>query len=138
MILMPKKLDQDFPANSFETIIFQFPNVGSRDPIEGHNPNFILIRNFLKSAAKRLRSDGKVMVSAVDSPHYEGAFQFKDAARLAGFQPPQTLPFDPDKFPGYSHVNTNDGESAIEDHRKFATWIFALKDWQTKNANESS
>lgn len=133
-----KKLDQSFRSHSFKTIVFQFPNVGSREPIEGHNPNFILIRDFLKSSAKCLRPGGKVLISAVDSPHYEGAFQFEEAAERTGFETPQMQPFDPDKFPGYSHVNTNDEESSIEDHRKFATWIFAPKDQEKSHASEPS
>lgn len=133
-----KKLDQNFPPNSLETIVFQFPTVGSRDPIEGHNPSFIVIRDFLKSSAKCLHSSGKVLISAVDSSHYKGAFQFEEAAKPAGFETPQMQSFDPDKFPGYSHVNTNDEESAIEDHRKFVTWVFALKDQEKSHANEPS
>jgi hypothetical protein len=44
------KLEQYFANNTFETIIFQFPNVGSREPINGKNPNFVLLNDFLKLA----------------------------------------------------------------------------------------
>lgn len=120
-------LDDALKPHQFDTIIFQFPNVGSREPKHAHNPNHVLIRRFLKSAAQFLKSSGKVIISIVDNPHYQGAFQFEEAAQFAGFQEPQSYSFDPDKFPGYSHTNTNDDESAIENHEKFSTWVFRLQ-----------
>ncbi len=120
-------LENKFSSQKFDTIIFQFPNVGSREPVHGRNPHYILLRKFLRSAAKILNPAGKILISTVDSPHYEGAFQFEDAAEFAGFKPPESYPFDPSDFPGYSHVNTNDDESAIEEHKKFVTRIFRLK-----------
>ena len=35
----------------FRTIIFQFPNVASRDPSYGQNPNHVLVKRFHKNAA---------------------------------------------------------------------------------------
>ena len=42
-----QKLTTAFGATQFDNIIFQFPHSGSREPINGHNPNFILVRDFL-------------------------------------------------------------------------------------------
>ncbi len=122
------KLDKSFKPHEFDTIIFQFPNVGSRDAKHGHNPNHVMIRKFLRSAAAYLKPSGKIMVSVVDSPHYEGAFQFEEAAEFAGYETPETYPFDPSMFSGYSHTNTNDDESALDEHNKFLTWVFRLKE----------
>lgn len=122
------KLDQYFrPREKFDTIIFQFPNIGCREPKYGHNPNHILIRNFLRSAGGYLKSDGKILITAVDTPYYHGVFQFDEAADFAELKKPQIYPFDPRLFIGYSHTNTNDDESALDDHRRFVTWLFRLK-----------
>lgn len=67
------------------------------------------------------------MVSTVDNSHYEGAFQFEDAAEFARFKAPESYPFDPSAFPGYSHINTNDDKSAIEEHKNFITRTFRFK-----------
>lgn len=119
-------LDEVLKTHQFDTIIFQFPNVGSREPKHGHNPNHILVRRFLKSAAQILKPAGTVLISTVDSPHYQGVFQFDEAAKFAGFQEPTTYSFAPEDFPGYSHINTNDDKSAIENHTKFSTFAFRL------------
>lgn len=108
----------------FDTIVFQFPHTGSREPVNGHNPNFILVSDFLKSAAFQLRVSGKVLITTVDSPHYQGAFQFDEAAKIAGFSPPESYPFDPDAFPGYEHTMTHQSGSALDEHHRFRTWIF--------------
>lgn len=121
------KLDRYFSRQKFDTIIFQFPNAGSRDPEYGRNPNYILIRDFLKSAASCLAPNGKILITAVDSPHYQGAFQFEEAAEKAGYNIRGSYPFDPESFPGYSHTNTNDDDSALEKHDEFKTWVFELK-----------
>lgn len=121
------KLDRYFPYQKFDTIIFQFPNAGSREPEYGRNPNYILIRDFLKSAASCLAPNGKILITAVYSPHYQGAFQFEEAAEKAGYNIRGSYPFDPESFPGYSHTNTNDDDSTLEKHDEFKTWIFELK-----------
>ena len=120
------KLSAPFGTKLFNTIIFQFPHAGSRQPINGHNPNFVLVRNFLKSAARQLSSGGKVLISAVDSPHYRDAFQFDKAAEAAGFLPPEEYSFEPDSFSGYTHTVTNEDEGALDHHDHFATWVFEL------------
>lgn len=121
-------LEKFFRYRHFDTIVFQFPNVGSRIPFEGRNPNFILIRDFLRSARKCLNPHGKVMITAVDSPHYQGAFHFEEAAGIAGFNKPDVYSFDPAKLPAYIHTNTNDENSALDGHNKFSTWVFSLQD----------
>lgn len=121
------KIDEVFHWQRYETIVFQFPHVGSREPVNGRNPNFILVRDFLKSAAHILTDNGVVLISAVDSPHYRGAFQFEEAADEAGFAEPAVYPFEPDNFPGYSHIVTNQDESALDNHDDFSTWVFRLE-----------
>lgn len=121
------KIEEALPAQKFDTIIFQFPNAGSRDGKYGHTANHVLIRKFLRSALAHLNENGHVLISAVDSPHYEGIFKFDEAANFADYHPPHCVPFDPANFNGYSHTNTNDDNSAIKDYKKFATWIFKPK-----------
>ena len=118
------KLSSAFGSWKFDTIIFQFPHTGSREPIEGHNPNFILVRDFLLSAAKQLSSGGVALISAIDSPHYRGAFQFEDTAEIAGFLPPENHPFDLKDFPEYTHTMTNEDESALNAGDDLRTWVF--------------
>ena len=120
-------LEQRLFYRRFDTIVFQFPNVGSREPDEGRNPNFILVRDFLRSVAKHLQQDGQVLITAVDSPYYHGAFQFDEAAAAGGFSKPDTYLFDLLKLPGYIHTNTNNTDSAIDGHDMFRTWVFSLK-----------
>jgi hypothetical protein len=118
------KLAQDFPRQAFQTILFQFPNVASREPIQGLNPNFVLVQRFLKSAKPHLVSGGRIIISVVDSPYYRGLFHFEEAAEQAGFPPPHVATFDPDDFPGYHHTMTHEEESAIDDYEHFASYIF--------------
>lgn len=121
------RLDKSIARQKFDTIIFQFPNVGSRKSKHGHTSNHVMIRRFLRSAAPYLDEGGKVFITAVDSPHYAGTFKLDEAATFAGYETPQCYPFDPSMFPGYSHTNTNDDKSAINDHKRFSTWVFRLK-----------
>lgn len=121
------KIADIFSGRKFETIIFQFPHAGSREPINGHNPNFILVRNFLMNAGQLLNNGGAILISAVDSPHYNGAFQFEDAAQEAGFAKPTIYPFEPSDFIGYEHTMTHQSGSALEKHDKFGTWVFRLE-----------
>ncbi len=113
-----------FGSWKFDTIVFQFAHTGSREAIEGHNPNFILVRDFLLSAIEQLLPGGVVLISAIDSPHYQGAFQFEEAASIAGFLPPENYPFDLDDFPGYIHTMTNEEESALDADDDLRTWVF--------------
>lgn len=108
----------------FNTIIFQFPNTASRTPVRGRNSNFVLVRNFLMSAYSQLLRGGKVLISAVDSPHYRDAFQFDEAAAASGFHSPEIYKFDPSEFPGYEHTMTHQANSALGHHDQFSTWVF--------------
>jgi len=121
------KLDTSLKSHQFDTIVFQFPNVGSRESKYGHTANHVLIRKFLRCAASFLNSEGRILITAVDSSHYEGVFKFDEAAEFAEYHAPQSYPFDPSLFSGYSHTNTNDDDSALGDHHKFATWVFKPK-----------
>lgn len=118
------RLSDSLGLRNFYTIIFQFPHTGSREPINGRNPNFVLLCQFLKSAKHHLHSNGKVLVTLVNSPHYQGAFQCEEAAKKAGFKLPDVYPFDPADFPGYEHSMTHEDGSALEQHRQFSTWVF--------------
>lgn len=117
-------LNKTFHQQQFDTIIFQFPNAGSREPNRGHNPNFVLVRRFLKCSVEYLRPNGEIIISVVDSPYYEGRFRIDEAAEYAGIRRFFSIPFFPRDFPSYSHVNTNDDDSALAEHRSFETWIF--------------
>lgn len=82
------RLSDTIGKRQFRTIIFQFPNVASRDPRYGQNPNHVLVTRFLKTARNHLKPGGLVIISTVDSPFYEGAFKMEEAARKAGFAAP--------------------------------------------------
>ncbi|NET71415.1 MAG: DUF2431 domain-containing protein [Sphaerospermopsis sp. SIO1G2] len=118
------QLSQSFGSQKFRTIVFQFPHAGSREPIRGRNPNFILLRDFLGSACNHLYPDGQILVTTVDNPHYRGAFQFDEAVKNAGFTSPQHYPFDPNDFPDYTHTMKHDAGSALSQHNTFSTWVF--------------
>lgn len=116
-------LDRTFHHQKFDTVIFQFPNAGSREPNRGHNPNYVLVRRFLRSAAEHLRQAGEIIVTIVNSSYYDGRFRMDEAAEYAGIRNFYAIPFSPVDFPSYSHVNTNDDDSALKEHRSFETWI---------------
>lgn len=119
------KLSDDFPVMNFDTIIFQFPNAGSREPNRGHNPNFVLVRKFLKSAKTILREEGRILVTTVDNAYYDGRFRIEEAIEYADLPTPVAVTFSPRDYPTYDHVNTNEGEdSALSNYRKFSTWVF--------------
>ena len=121
------RLKAAFGTKRFDSIVFMFPNVASRKPIRGRNPNFVLVRDFLRSSAVQLTRDGCAMITAVNSPHYLGAFNFPEAAMKAGFHTPEAYPFDPSDFAGYEHTMTHQDENGLEDHDRFSLWVFRLK-----------
>lgn len=84
------------------------------------------VRISRRNAAGR-RSPGTpvVVISTVDSPFYEGAFKMDEAARKAGFAAPTIYTFDPKDYPGYTHQNTANEESAADGHTAFATFVFS-------------
>ena len=107
--------------------MFQFPDTGLRHPVEGKNPNYVLVRDFLNSAQRHLLRSGDACISAVDSPHYQGAFQFEKAAVSAGYHLPAIYKFEPKRFKGYAHTMTNESGSALGGHNDFKTWVFRPK-----------
>lgn len=120
------QLQTHFGATKFHAIIFNFPNVARRTPIYGRNPNHILARKFLRSAAGQLVHGGLVVMAVVDSSFYAGAFGLPAAARFAGLGEPEIHEFKPSRFPGYVHANTLGGRSALTKYRSFSTWVFRL------------
>ena len=122
------KLSDLFARRRFALIAFQFPNVASRQPLHGRNPNYVLVRRFLRSAAMLLCENGCIAITAVDSPHYDGAFAMSDAARWAGVSEPRVHPFCFSDHPGYFHGNTeDDGESAISARDDCQTYVFSKR-----------
>lgn len=122
-------LSQWFSQRQFDLIVFQFPNVGSREPRYGRNPNHILVRRFLKSAADHLSDFGKVAITVVNSPHYDGAFDMDGVAERNNFAIPVAHPFRFSDFPGYSHVKTkDDGICALDENDEFVTYVFQFKE----------
>lgn len=120
------KLNNIWGSNSFNNIIFQFPNVGSRDPAKGRNPNYILVRDFIDSALKILKSNGAIIITTVDNEYYNNIFKFEEIAKLYPFKTSIKYAFNPNDYPEYQHTNTHEEESAIEDYKKFSTWEFKL------------
>lgn len=121
------KLTRFIGLKQFRLIIFQFPNVRSRYPIHGRNPNHVMMRRFLRSAKCCLLPGGMVVTSIVDSPHYLGAFNLPDAAAATGFGDPEVYTFSPKDFAGYVHVNTDSPDSALVQYDSFSTWVFRSK-----------
>jgi hypothetical protein len=118
-----------FGHKKFSLIIFQFPNVGSREPRYGRNPNHVLVRRFLKSAADQLETDGQVAITAINSSHYDGAFDMDGASERNGYTLPIAYPFYTSDYPGYSHVKTKeDGVSALDEDDEFVTYVFQRKE----------
>lgn len=117
-------LVSSFERNKFDNIVFQFPNVGSREPLEGRNPNFVLVRDFLISAKSIIKNNGKLFVTIVDTPYYEGLFALQEASEIAGYKIIDQMPFYPEDYDGYQHTMTNSEDSGIEEYNSFITLIF--------------
>ena len=124
MGLTPQKLNYAFKNILFNKIIFQFPNVGSREPIDGQNPNYALVKKFLEEASANLVESGSIIISAVDSDYYNNIFKFEELANSFGFKKPIKYKFDPEAYPNYQHTITHQGGSVIDQYTKFATWEF--------------
>lgn len=121
------KLEDHVRNKLFELIVFQFPNVASRVPRYGRNPNHILIKKFLRSASRHLTSSGCVAVTVVNSSFYDGAFDMDGAAKDSGLEKPVAHPFFFADYPNYSHVNTLTDDSAIEKSADCVTFVFNSK-----------
>lgn len=119
------RLSTTFDTKKFQLIVFQFPNVGSRKPIYGRNPNHVLVLRFLRSASEQVALYGCIAITVVNSSHYDGAFDMDSAAERNGFEKPIAYPFYFANYPGYQHVKTKeDGHSAIDDGDQFVTYVF--------------
>lgn len=117
-----------FGRTKFDLIVFQFPNVGSRSPVYGRNPNHVLVRRFLRSAAEHLVAGGGVAVTAVNSPHYDGALNVDDAAIRNDYEIPVAYPFYFSDYPDYTHVKTKeDGTSVAGTESDCVTYVFERK-----------
>lgn len=110
----------------FDTIIFQFPHTGSREAINGLNPNYVLVKEFLESASKQITKTGSILITTVDNDFYNNIFQFDDLSELVGLKHPTKYKFDPEEYKGYEHTMTHQDGSAIDKYSKFATWKFQL------------
>ncbi len=121
------RLSDRLAKRSYGLIVFQFPNVGSRSPIYGRNPNHILLRRFLRNATPYLGRSGTVAITIVNTPFYLGAFNLPELARIAGFKEPEIYPFRPKDFPKYRHTNTHGPDSAISRYHTFSTWVLRPK-----------
>jgi 25S rRNA (uracil2634-N3)-methyltransferase len=120
-----RRLEERFPFTRFKLVVFQFPNVASRKPIYGRNPNHVLIRRFLRSARFVPANNGRVAVTGIDSPHYDGVFAKSGAAEWVGLSSPQIYPFRMGDHPGNTHSNTQDeNESALVKQDRFQTYVF--------------
>ena len=115
-----------FSNDKFHTIIFQFPNTGSREAINGCNSNFVLVRDFLKSAKNCILEGGKIVITYVDNEYYNGIFKFEKLAESLGLKYVQKYLFNPKDFPSYQHTMTHQEGSALENHNQFATIVFSL------------
>ena len=112
------------PARA-ELIAFQFPNTGTRRSIYNRTDNHILVRRFLAAARTRLSTTGLIAITIVNNPHHLGAFDLPEAARWAGCEVLEVLPFYRSAWSGYCHVNTNDArQSALRQYRSCSTWVF--------------
>lgn len=104
---------------------FSISKCSKSTPVFRRNPNHVLLRCFLRSAAAILRPDGQIAISVIDSPHYDGAFAMAEAARWAGICEPTVHPFDMADHPGYQHVNTQGDEaSAVDAGDQLQTYVF--------------
>lgn len=118
------KLHKEFSENTFDTICFQFPNIASRQPKYGRNPNHHLLVKYLGSARQIKTKQGHVTITIVNRPHYDGAFAIEEAAEKAGYLPPKEYIFRSSDFPTYNHTNTLNEDSAIAKYRSFRTYCF--------------
>ncbi len=120
------KLHKKFNQNFFDTVIFQFPHSGSREGINGLNPNYVLVHDFIISASRVLKKNGMIIITIVDSDFYNNMFRFEELSQDLGIPKPIKYKFDPKDYPGYEHTMTHQDESGIEDYSAFATVEFRI------------
>ncbi|MCA3695149.1 class I SAM-dependent methyltransferase [Aquidulcibacter sp.] len=117
-------LEQKFPIGFFKTIVFQFPNAGSRASAGGTTANHRLVSNFLCSAGRVLEVGGQIIITIVDNNYYHGIFDLKRAAESAGFKVESAFPFFRSHFAAYRHTNTKPTASALQSYRSCTTYRF--------------
>lgn len=120
------KLHESFGANSFDTIIFGFPHSGSREGVDGKNPNYLLVHNFIKSSMQILEKNSVILITIVDNDFYNNMFQFDEISEKLGIPAPIKHKFNPKSYPGYKHSMTNSDESAITQYDEFVTYEFCI------------
>lgn len=113
--------------HKFQTLVFQFPNTGSRRAVYSQTENHHLIRRFLRSAREVLAFNGVVLITTVDSPHHHGVFDIQGAADKTGFVIESLHPFYRSHWSGYRHQNTLDAGSALRATYKACTWVLKAK-----------
>ncbi|GAB4166304.1 MAG: hypothetical protein Tsb006_5690 [Rickettsiaceae bacterium] len=120
------ELHKNFYSNTFDTIIFQFPHSGSREGINGVNPNYVLVKNFITSASYILKRNGIVLITIVDSDFYNNMFRFDELTEELGISQLTKYKFSPKDYPEYEHTMIHQEESGIDDYSKFATYEFRI------------
>jgi hypothetical protein len=114
-----------FKDHVFGLIIFQFPNSGSRIPLWERNPNFILIKQFLRQAKQKISNQGRAVITTVDNSYYDKIFEFEKNALDAGFSKMSKFIFDPNDFPLYKHTMAHQNQNGIEKYDRFVTRVFS-------------
>jgi hypothetical protein len=99
------KLYNYFSKDSFDTIVFQFPHSGSRELVNGLNPNYVLVYDFIKSSLCILRKNGVILITIVDNDFYNNIFQLETIAKKLGIMKPIKYIFDPQEYSGYEHCS---------------------------------
>jgi hypothetical protein len=120
------QIAKQFEGYIFDNIIFQFPHTGSFKSVDGENPNFTLLRDFLISAKPLLSADGKVIVSIVNSPFYQRIFKIEEVAKITGYNDVQIYDFNSLLFADYNHKMTNKEESTISSEDDLITIVFQV------------
>ena len=120
------KLHKIFNNTKFEIIIFQFPNVASRESINGYNPNYILVKDFLISASKILTKNGTIIITIVDSEYYNNIFKFEKLSKILCLPKPKKYNFNLKDYPDYEHTMSHQDASILDNYNKFTTYEFTL------------
>lgn len=118
------KLDQEFPSGFFQTVVFQFPNAGSRASADVFTSNHRLVLNFLCSTSKVLAVGGQIIITIVDNNYYHGVFDLKRAADIAGFKAEKAYSYYRSHYGVYQHSNTKPSNSALQFYRSCTTYVF--------------
>jgi hypothetical protein len=118
------RLNQKLPSGFFETVVFQFPDAGSRASADKFTANHQLICHFLKSADKVLALNGQFIITILGTTCNYGVFDLKRAADLSSFEVECAQPFYRSHFEGCNHSNTWLTDSALQAYRSCTTYVF--------------